>query len=464
VVYLIYSGDLLPDPTWHQASASLGEKMDEIKVNCKAADTLDIQDMTLFQGELKTRTDADYEHIKKSILDYGFCAPFFIWEHDGINSVLDGTGRYETLQRMKSDGYDIPLLPVAYIDCKDEATAKKVLLQINSHNGTMTVDSVRDFLVDVKFDFGSINLSDGIMIDFGESGGGAEKSDDNDDEDEDKVRKDFGDERDNLSMKDLLFTYDNIAMSFSGGKDSIALALTIKEMGLADRTTMIMVHVPLFTFSDEVDYAKYCAEKLGMKLEVVQAPDDEQAIVEKLKKRGWPGRLLNWCNSDLKVKPLNDYYKTYGDKSFIMIMGTRAEESQRRAMMRSRGKWGKNDFAYPIFDLTTDDVVKKINDAGIAVHHVYQHYSRFSCSICYQQTKGKWKKLKQFYPEEWERAIKLFGVAIKSGSFRKCDYCAQLLGNMTQDPREEDTDYSLPFKHFWKDGKIIENKSQLDSR
>ena len=57
--------------------------MDEIKVNCKAADTLDIQDMTLFQGELKTRTDADYEHIKKSILDYGFRAPFFIWEHDG---------------------------------------------------------------------------------------------------------------------------------------------------------------------------------------------------------------------------------------------------------------------------------------------------------------------------------------------------------------------------------------------
>ena len=140
--------------------------MDEIKVNCKAADTLDIQDITLFQGELKTRTDADYEHIKKSIIDYGFCAPFFIWEHDGVNSVLDGTGRYETLQRMKSDGYDIPLLPVAYIDCKDEATAKKVLLQINSHNGTMTVDSVRDFLGDVEFNFGDITLPDSGALDF----------------------------------------------------------------------------------------------------------------------------------------------------------------------------------------------------------------------------------------------------------------------------------------------------------
>ena len=140
--------------------------MDEIKVNCKAADTLDIQDITLFQGELKTRTDADYEHIKKSIIDYGFCAPFFIWEHDGINSVLDGTGRYETLQRMKNAGYDIPLLPVAYIDCKDEATAKKVLLQINSHNGTMTVDSVRDFLGDVEFNFGDITLPDSGALDF----------------------------------------------------------------------------------------------------------------------------------------------------------------------------------------------------------------------------------------------------------------------------------------------------------
>ena len=140
--------------------------MDEIKVNCKAADTLDIQDMTLFQGELKSRTDADYEHIKKSIIDYGFCALFFIWEHDGVNSVLDGTGRYETLQRMKSDGYDVPLLPVAYIDCKDEATAKKVLLQINSHNGTMTVDSVRDFLGDVEFNFGDITLPDSGALDF----------------------------------------------------------------------------------------------------------------------------------------------------------------------------------------------------------------------------------------------------------------------------------------------------------
>ena len=83
-----------------------------------------------------------------------------------MNSVLDGTGRYETLQRMKSEGYDIPLLPVAYIDCKDEATAKKVLLQINSHNGTMTVDSVRDFLGDVEFNFGDITLPDSGALDF----------------------------------------------------------------------------------------------------------------------------------------------------------------------------------------------------------------------------------------------------------------------------------------------------------
>lgn len=138
----------------------------DIIINCTGTEKLKLDDMTLFQGALKTRTDADYEHIKKSILDYGFCAPFFIWKYDGLNSVLDGTGRYETLQRMKADGYGIPLLPVVYIDCKDEATAKKVLLQINSHNGTMTVDSVRDFLGDVEFNFGDITLPDSGALDF----------------------------------------------------------------------------------------------------------------------------------------------------------------------------------------------------------------------------------------------------------------------------------------------------------
>ena len=137
--------------------------MDEIKVNCKAADTLDIQDMTLFQGELKSRTDSDYEHIKKSILEYGFCAPFFIWEHDGINSVLDGTGRYETLQRMKNAGYDIPLLPVAYIDCKDEATAKQKLLRLNSHYGYMTSESVKEFVGDMEIDYSDISLPEGTL-------------------------------------------------------------------------------------------------------------------------------------------------------------------------------------------------------------------------------------------------------------------------------------------------------------
>ena len=50
-----------------------------IKIECKANDTLAIEKMKLFQGTLKTRLPEDYVKIQKSIEQYGFSFPFFIW-------------------------------------------------------------------------------------------------------------------------------------------------------------------------------------------------------------------------------------------------------------------------------------------------------------------------------------------------------------------------------------------------
>ena len=134
-----------------------------ITVNCTAADYLRIDALTLFQGQLKKRTKADYAKIKKSILEYGFAAPFFVWKDNGTNKVLDGTGRLETLQQMAKDGYEIPALPVAYIDCKNDAIAKQVLLRINSQYGTLTAESVRDFMAGLEFKAEEISLPCGTL-------------------------------------------------------------------------------------------------------------------------------------------------------------------------------------------------------------------------------------------------------------------------------------------------------------
>ena len=133
----------------------------EVKIlnPCKTVD----HKLTDFQGELKKRDNTDYEKIEKSIKKHGFSFPFFVWVNNGINYVLDGHGRLGALQRMVARGEQVPALPVVYVECKNEAEAKEILLKLNSHYGTMTADSVHEFLGDIKIDFNDIALPEGFL-------------------------------------------------------------------------------------------------------------------------------------------------------------------------------------------------------------------------------------------------------------------------------------------------------------
>ena len=68
-----------------------------IEIKCKAADSLPLEALEEFQGRLKKRTKSDIDKMIKSIEKYGFSAPFFVWNGDGHNRVLDGHGRIQAL-------------------------------------------------------------------------------------------------------------------------------------------------------------------------------------------------------------------------------------------------------------------------------------------------------------------------------------------------------------------------------
>ncbi|MCQ2589269.1 MAG: hypothetical protein MJ179_02490 [Treponema sp.] len=140
--------------------------MKEIKtitIKCESKDVLNIAEMTEFQGNLKARTDIDYDKIKLSIIKYGFSFPFFIWKDEGKNYLLDGHGRFATLCKMQKDGYIIPDLPVVYVDCKDEAEAKQKLLRLNSQYGKMTSKSVLDFIGEEEIEIEELSLPKGFL-------------------------------------------------------------------------------------------------------------------------------------------------------------------------------------------------------------------------------------------------------------------------------------------------------------
>ena len=134
-----------------------------MRITCDTKDTLPLSALTEFQGGLKKRTDDDLAKIERSIKQYGFATPFFVWKHEGKNKVLDGHGRLQTLKAMKARGEIIADLPVVYIDLPNEETAKNLLLRICSTYGEMTQESVLEFLNGIKIDLDDIKLPDGLL-------------------------------------------------------------------------------------------------------------------------------------------------------------------------------------------------------------------------------------------------------------------------------------------------------------
>lgn len=134
-----------------------------IKVNCKTQDYLNLEEIKPFQGGLKIRDESDHEKVIRSIKKHGFSVPFFIYRKGKTNYCLDGHNRIESLQRLVAAGEKLPPLPVVYINCKNDAEAKELLLKINSQYGHMTADSVREFLGDLKIDFEDLALPDGFL-------------------------------------------------------------------------------------------------------------------------------------------------------------------------------------------------------------------------------------------------------------------------------------------------------------
>ncbi len=136
-------------------------KKDLIKVTCKGADTLPIDRIIEFQGELKTLSKKNRDKLLSSIQLEGFCAPFFLWEDKGEYKLIDGHQRLITLLFMREKGWDIPLLPVDYIQAENEEEARRKLLKITSQYGKFNLTVLDEWINGMDEDIQeSLNIFD----------------------------------------------------------------------------------------------------------------------------------------------------------------------------------------------------------------------------------------------------------------------------------------------------------------
>jgi hypothetical protein len=132
--------------------------MKKITVTCKTKDTLKLEEITEFYGDIKTRNESDLKKIKKSLVKYGISFPFFIWKSRKNNYCLDGHGRRLALMELQADGHAIPLIPIVFIYAKDLDDAKQRILRLNSRYGIVTRNSVLQFIGDIAIDYDDLSI------------------------------------------------------------------------------------------------------------------------------------------------------------------------------------------------------------------------------------------------------------------------------------------------------------------
>lgn len=125
-----------------------------IKINCKGSGALPLGEMKPFQGNLKTLTEKSYVKLRGLIQSMGFSFPIFVWQdrENNQNYIIDGHQRVRTLQKMASEGYQIPDLPVAFVEAPNFKEAKKKLMAAASQFGDVDKQGLYEFLSENQWD------------------------------------------------------------------------------------------------------------------------------------------------------------------------------------------------------------------------------------------------------------------------------------------------------------------------
>ncbi len=185
-------------------------------------------------------------------------------------------------------------------------------------------------------------------------------------------------------------------LSLSGGKDSTALAIYLR-----DRVPE-MEHVFMDTGEELPETYEYI-EKLEAYLgkPIVRLNPERPFRHWLLIYRGvLPDPRNRWCTRKLKIEPFERYV---GDDLCYNYVGIRADESQRKGYISTKPNIIPR---YPFIEdgITRQDVMRILEESGLGLPAYYRWRSRSGCYFCFFQQKIEWVGLWENHPDLFKKA------------------------------------------------------------
>ncbi len=188
-------------------------------------------------------------------------------------------------------------------------------------------------------------------------------------------------------------------MGISGGKDSAALAVYLKNR-IPD------MHYFFCDTGDELpetyEYLTLLETYLGKPITRLN-PDRPFSHYLKIYGDYLPSPRMRWCTAQLKLKPFETWVEqTFGDRPIKSYVAIRADE-ERDGYLSHKPNITP---VYPFKEdgLVKDDMFRVLDEAGVGVPKYYEWRTRSGCYFCFFQRKAEWVGLKERHPELFEKA------------------------------------------------------------
>ena len=201
----------------------------------------------------------------------------------------------------------------------------------------------------------------------------------------------------------------------SGGKDSQALYLTLRDIVPANQLIVVHAHLAEVEWDGSIEHIK---ATIGDTALVIAYPN--KTFFDMVEHRGmFPSPSTRQCTSDLKRGPIEREIRRYlkahpeFDGLVVNCMGMRAEESPGRAKLQEfklnegNSKAGREWYDWlPIHELTEQQVFDKITAAGQLPFWTYaEGMKRKSCSFCIMACQSDLTIAARLRPDLYKRYV-----------------------------------------------------------
>lgn len=200
-------------------------------------------------------------------------------------------------------------------------------------------------------------------------------------------------------------------MNISGGKDSSALAIYMRDRDLWRERLGKSIDLP----SEKIEFEYAFCDTREELTETYEYLDKLEAYLGKKimrlsSDRGFkhwmevygnflPSPQMRWCTVQLKIKPFERFV---GDDPVVSYVGIRADEDRDGYI----SKKANIEAVFPFKEdgVDRDDVIRILEESGAGLPDYYKWRTRSGCYFCFFQRKSEWVGLKENHPDLYEKA------------------------------------------------------------